>query len=148
MPSRCRVLYVDDDKDSCELVKAMLHFSNPSYELTTAGSPEDAVSLVAKQSFDLFILDYALPGMSGVELCRHIRKKNPTKPIMFLTAMAYPEHRASGLAAGADEYLVKPNDLSRLIETINGLLHEKPSSSGGPPNKSPAYIEMYEWKTR
>jgi OmpR-family two-component system manganese-sensing response regulator len=88
-----------------------------------------------EQSFDLYILDYSLPEISGLELCHFIRKNNPSKPIMFLTAMAYPIHRASGLTAGADEYLIKPNDLGELIETINQLLNANSSSTCDTPNK-------------
>jgi OmpR-family two-component system manganese-sensing response regulator len=126
---------VDDDKDSCDLVRAMLHYSDSNYEVTSTESSKEAVSLMKEQSFDLYILDYSLPEISGLELCHFIRKNNPSKPIMFLTAMAYPIHRASGLTAGADEYLIKPNDLGELIETINQLLNANSSSTCDTPNK-------------
>ena len=140
MSSVCHILYVDDDKDSCELVKAMLHFSNLNYEVTTMESSKEAISLMARKSFDLFIIDYSLPEITGVELCRHIRNNNPRKPIMFLTAMAYPVHRANALVAGADEYLVKPNDLERLTETIQRLLDESPIASCKTSNKAQVYL--------
>lgn len=143
MPSPCRILYVDDDKDSCELVKMMLYLSNPYYKVTIVESSKEAISLMANQSFDLFIIDYSLPEISGIELCRLIRKNYPLKPIVFLTAMAYPFHRANGLSAGADEYLVKPNDLERLVETINRLLAKNPHSNCESSNKVKIYNGIY-----
>ena len=143
MPPPCRILYVDDDKDSRELVGTMLHFADPSYEVAAIESSEEAISLMAKQSFDLFIIDYALPEITGVELCRYIRKNNPDKPIMFLTAMAYPADREEGLKAGADEYLVKPNDVERIIETVNRLLDKSPSANCKTPNKSKVNKGIY-----
>lgn len=136
MSSPCHILYVDDDKDSCELVKAMLHFSDLDYKITTAESAKEAIPLMANQSFNLFILDYSLPDISGIELCRYIRKNYPSKPIMFLSAKAYPTDRTTGLEAGANEYLVKPNDLSRLVETIKQLLDKNPLASCKTSNKT------------
>jgi OmpR-family two-component system manganese-sensing response regulator len=143
MLSPCRILYVDDDKDSRELVQAMLHFSDSNYEVTTTESSKVAISLLAKQTFDLFILDYSLPDISGVELCRYIRNDNPSAPIMFLSAMAYPAHRANGLEAGADDYLIKPNDLPRLVDTINRLLDENPQANCKTPTNSQQQNSIY-----
>jgi DNA-binding response OmpR family regulator len=134
MSSPCRILYVDDNKDSCELVKAMLHFSDLNYEMVTIESAKEALSLMENQSFDLFILDYSLPDISGIELCRYIKMNDPIKPVMFLSARAYPADRAEGLKAGADEYLVKPNDLGKLVETINQLLDKNPLANCETPN--------------
>lgn len=143
MSSPCRILVVDDDKDSCDLIKAMLYFSDLNYEVSTAESSKKAISLMENQSFDLFILDHSLPDISGIELCDHIRKNNPVTPIMFLSARAYPADRSDGLKAGADEYLVKPNDLGRLVETINQLLDKNPLANCKTLNKAQSRSSIY-----
>jgi CheY-like chemotaxis protein len=120
----CRILYVDDNQDSLELVNFMLSSSEISPEVVSADCAEQAVSLMENQVFDLFIIDYSLPQMSGTELCRYIRKSDSEKPILFFTAMARSVDRESAITAGANEFLVKPNDLERLTETVKRLLIE------------------------
>jgi len=122
MSSHRRVLYVDDNQDSREMVSFMLRYSNLNCEIISVDSAESAISLIARQTFDFYILDYALPEMSGIELCREIRKSDPTTPILFFTAMAREIDRLNGLKAGANEYLIKPNDLNRLTKTVERLL--------------------------
>lgn len=128
MSSLCRILVVDDDQDSCDLVKAMLHFSNLNYEVSVAHSAADAVSLIAIRSFNLYILDSVLPDMSGIDLCRHIKNNDPVTPVMFLSGMARPVDRENGIKAGADQYFLKPVDLEKLVRAINQLLDENPFS--------------------
>ncbi len=83
-----RILCVDDDTDSCEIMSLMLHDANDNYRVTTVTSSYKALSLIADEPFDLYILDYRLPEMSGIELCRLIRQTDAKTPIMFFTGMA------------------------------------------------------------
>jgi two-component system, OmpR family, manganese sensing response regulator len=129
MPAPSRILYVDDNRDSCELVRQMLRFSDLNCEVETVETAEDAEFLLKTQDFDLFILDYALPLKSGVELCLHIRENRSTTPVMFFTAMAGAAYCADAMNAGANEYLVKPDDLENLVETVKRLLIGKMSFS-------------------
>ena len=117
-----RILCVEDNVDSTELIKFLLECEDENYAVTTAASAGEALNLMAENSFDFYIFDFKLPLMSGVELCRSIRETDKTTPIIFYTAMARPADRAAGLAAGADEYLIKPNDLDRLAKTVKLLL--------------------------
>jgi len=119
-----RILYVDDNKDSSDLIAAMLRYSNLHCEVSSADCAEDALLLKANQDFDLYIIDCSLPEMSGTDLCRHIRKTDSKVPIMFFSGMARPSDRADGIAAGANEYLVKPNDLEVLPDKVKKLLNE------------------------
>ena len=131
------ILYVDDDKDSCELMELMLHQSEASFEVKSVSTVREALSLIEKQSFDFYILDYALTDGAGTELCRKIRQKDSQTPIMFFSAMARDVDRQRAMAAGASEYLVKPNDLERFTKTVKRLLSE--TSSNGErktPNKT------------
>ncbi len=72
---RHRILYVDDDQDNCRMMKAWLSNRNYRYDVSAVCSAEDAISLIADTRFDLHILDYCLPMMSGAELCRFIRRR-------------------------------------------------------------------------
>lgn len=119
------ILCVDDDDDFCELISLMLSLEDDSYAVTAVSTAREALALTESQSFDLYILDYALPEMTGVELCRKIRQTDSQTPILFYSAMAREIDRKKALAAGATEYLVKPNDLERLTETVKRHLNKR-----------------------
>lgn len=123
-----RILYVDD-KDCCQMIGFMLNVTKPDYELVGAANFDEALDLMEKEKFDLFVLECLLPGTSGIELCRRIRKVDWETPILFYTGMARPADRNVAMAAGATEYLVKPNDLDKVIETMISLVNESPSIS-------------------
>ncbi len=125
-----RILYVEDYEDSCELVRIMLASEKRGYIFSTTKSAFEALDLIEKESFDLYILDYWLPEMSGVELCCRIRQTDAATPILFFTGMARPADRGVGMAAGADEYLVKPDDLDKLTVTVKRLLNKNSVVAG------------------
>lgn len=124
-PLHARILCVDDNRDSVELLGTMLHQADDTYSVTAISHAEEALKIMERQTFDLYILDYALPEISGVELCRKVRERNKQTPIMFFTAMARADDQAEAIRAGADEYLVKPNDLAKLTETVERRLNKK-----------------------
>ncbi|MBA3631350.1 MAG: response regulator [Acidobacteria bacterium] len=133
--SNPRILYVDD-KDCCQMVGLMLNIAEPGYELVVVASADEAMNLMADGKFNLYVLECLLPGTSGIELCRRIRKADQNTPILFYTGMARPADRSVAMAAGATEYLVKPNDLDKIIGTITRLLNKsssisKPESASG-----------------
>ncbi len=119
------ILCVDGDTDSRELIEHILNYKEKEYILTTVSTPCEAIDLIKIHSFDLYIFDYQLPEMSGVELCRHIRLTDRKTPVLFFTAKAYPDDRETAMQAGASDYLVKPNDLERFKETIKQLLGKR-----------------------
>lgn len=118
------ILYVDDDSDSCEILKYLLEDEGGQYFVTSVLEVEKALKLMETTVFDLYILDQKMPVMSGVELCRLIRKTNLQVPIMFFSGMSGQPDRRAAMEAGANEYLVKPNDLDILVSTIKKLLSE------------------------
>jgi two-component system phosphate regulon response regulator PhoB len=122
--SPVRILCVDDNQDSSDLLSLMLYTSNNTYQVTTVSTAEEASSVMEQQAFDLYILDWWLPEMSGLELCQKIREKDKQTPIMFFTGMANSSYYAEGIQAGANEYLVKPNDLEHLTKTVKRLLNK------------------------
>ena len=123
LPAKPRILCVDDE-DCREMLDLMLNLAKPVYEFVGADSAEKALQMIEDEKFDLYLFEYRLPETSGIELCRQIRKIDAETPILFFTGMARPVDRALAMAAGATEYLVKPNDLDRLAETIERLLHK------------------------
>lgn len=84
--------------------------------------------------FDLCLLDSQLPDGSGYDLCRRIRALAPDLPVVFYSGHAYETDRQQGLAAGAQEYLIKPNDLDRIEEVIDKLI-----AVGGEPRLMPYF---------
>ena len=124
LSSNKSILYVDDNRDSCELAAVMFDCSDLDCVVVPAESAEEAMHLIEVEPFDLYILDYRLPETSGVELCREIRRFDAETPILFFTAAARAVEQTEAMAAGATEYLVKPNDLERLTGTVRRLLSE------------------------
>lgn len=122
--SNIHILCVDDDTDSCELIDHILTRKEKDYVLTCVSSPAEALALIKGRSFDLYIFDYQLPEISGIELCKTIRLAEAKRPVIF-SAKAYPADKESALEAGATEYLVKPTDLAPFEETIKNLLAKK-----------------------
>lgn len=121
---RSRILCVEDDRDSSEMIKKFLQLSNDKYLVITAEDGTTALDLISKEPFDLYILDNWLPEMDGLEICRRIRESGSTKPIVFFSAMVRAADRESALEAGANEYLLKPNDLDIIAETVERLLSD------------------------
>lgn len=95
-----------------------------NYEVVTASSIRDALRLIEKEEFDLYILDKRLPDGSGLDLCRKFNEATPHVPVIFYSGDAYELHRQEGLCAGAEAYVSKP-EIDKLIETVGNLLAEK-----------------------
>ena len=121
--SKARILCVEDNRDSREIIATLLRGTNQNYEVTAVETAAEALALNGSKEFDLYILDIWLPGMDGVELCRRLRERGVKTPIMFFSAMGVQtKDRDYVLAAGADEFLVKSVDLDRFTETVDRLL--------------------------
>jgi two-component system, OmpR family, response regulator RegX3 len=118
-----RILCVEDNRDSREMIATLLRQSSENYHVTAVETAAEALALNGKNKFDLYILDIWLPGMDGVELCRRLRERGVIQPIMFFSAMGVQtKDRDYVLASGADEFLVKSIDLDRFIQTVERLL--------------------------
>ena len=126
VPPKPRILYIEDYQNSCELVGQMLWVEKFDCSFTIAHTPSHALSLIGDQPFDLYILEYRLPEMTGVELCRRIRLTDAETPILFFTVISREAERNVAFAAGANQYLTKPYDLPILVETVKQLLSSKP----------------------
>src|SRR4029078_496495 len=125
MPAR--ILVVEDNRDSREMVRPLLAESGNAFEVTAVETAAEALFLDAQSPFDLYILDIWLPGMDGLGLCRRVRERGRTQPIVFFSAMVQSTDRHYVMSAGADEFLVKPKDLDNFIPTVQRLIGSQES---------------------
>jgi two-component system phosphate regulon response regulator OmpR len=124
------LLVVDDDARLRELLRRYL--SDNGFRVTVAADVEDARANLASFAFDLIVLDVMMPGESGLDLTRELRRpvdsKNggvPRIPVLLLTAMAEPEDRINGLEQGADDYLAKPFEPRELVLRIRNVIERR-----------------------
>jgi len=115
-----RVLLVEDDRDIAEPLARAL--TREGYDVTAAGDGRVALNEVLDCPPDLIILDIGLPGMDGLDVCRHVRDVRPHVPILMLTARDGELETVAGLDAGADDYVTKPFRLSELLARIRAML--------------------------
>jgi two-component system phosphate regulon response regulator OmpR len=121
--SEPHLLVVDDDARLRELLRRYL--TDQGFRVTTAGDAAEARARLASIAFDLLVLDVMMPGESGLDLTRSLRRDGRL-PILLLTAMAEPEDRINGLEHGADDYLAKPFEPRELVLRIRNILQRLP----------------------
>lgn len=114
-----RILIIEDDDQILKILRRSLVYEG--YQVDTAADGEEGLNLLRDNKPALVILDWMLPGMDGLEVCRRIRELG-NQPILMLTAKDTLEDRVQGLDAGADDYLVKPFELDELLARIRALL--------------------------
>ena len=131
MPSPKRCILCVEDRETCELIDFLLSYSEYDYVLRTAITAAEGLLLAQSEQFDLCLLDLRLPDGSGLELCRQIRSLHPHTPILFYSRIAHEAYRQEALNAGAQEYLVKPQSMSALIEVIARLFRQAKSAGTG-----------------
>ena len=124
-----RVLVVDDDRAVREALRRALTLAG--YEVRVAESGAEAIELVVQAVPDAVVLDIAMPGMDGLEVCRRLRLLGNRVPILMLTAREAVSDRVAGLDAGADDYLVKPFDVEELKARLRALLRRTGPESDG-----------------
>ncbi|HLY47374.1 MAG TPA: response regulator transcription factor [Stellaceae bacterium] len=118
------LLVVDDDARLRELLRRYL-FEN-GFRVTVAADSEEARANLASFAFDLIVLDVMMPGESGLDLTRALRRDGAKRvPILLLTAMAEPGDRIKGLEQGADDYLAKPFEPRELVLRIRNILDRR-----------------------
>ena len=122
MDSPNHILVVDDDDRIRSLLKEYLNDNN--FLVSTAGNSEEAKTKLEHFKFDLIVLDVMMPGQSGYELTKEI-KKNSSPPIILLTAKGEVENRIRGLELGADDYIGKPFEPKELLLRINNIISKK-----------------------
>ncbi len=118
-----RILLVEDDRLLGESLHRALTLAH--YACDWTGDGNQVVALLGATQFDLLVLDIGLPGRSGLEVLREMRKKNIRLPVLLLTARDSVEDKVKGLDSGADDYLTKPFELEELYARIRALLRRQ-----------------------
>ncbi|HEV3371105.1 MAG TPA: phosphate regulon transcriptional regulator PhoB [Xanthobacteraceae bacterium] len=116
------ILIVEDEEALTLLLRYNLE--TQGYEVETIARGDEADTRLKEGTPDLVILDWMLPGLSGIELCRRLRARPETRqlPIIMLTARGEESERVRGLSTGADDYIVKPFSVPELLARVNALL--------------------------
>ncbi|HEY7782778.1 MAG TPA: response regulator transcription factor [Ktedonobacterales bacterium] len=113
------ILLVEDEADLCNLIRT--HLEAEGHTVHQAFDGPSALDLVESQAPDLIILDWMLPAMDGLTVCRRVRERHLT-PILMLTARGQEADRVLGLEVGADDYVVKPFSMLELMARVRALL--------------------------
>lgn len=114
------ILIVEDDVDLCNATKQSL--LQDGYQITTCHDGEEALSYLSLYSYDLMILDRMLPGQDGISIVSKLRTSNVHMPVIMVTALDGLNDRIDGLDSGADDYVVKPFEVTELKARIRALL--------------------------
>ncbi len=117
-----RILIVEDNKKLAEVIKRGLEKEGFAVDYLTDGESGERRMLVNHNEYDLLILDVMLPLKDGVSVCKSLREKGISTPILMLTAKVATEDKVLGLDSGADDYLTKPFSFSELVARIKALL--------------------------
>ena len=136
--TKTRILVVDDDLRLRDLLQRYL--TEQGFAVTTTSDAQGMDRLLARERFELIVLDLMLPGEDGLSICRRLRGTKNTIPIIMLTAKGEDVDRIVGLEMGADDYLPKPFNPRELVARINAVLRRRtvpappgaPSSEDGP----------------
>ena len=117
-----KILLVEDDRALADLVT--YHFERAGYGVTRTGDGEEALILAEEITPDLVLLDWMIEGISGIEVCRRLRRRKETAnlPIIMLTARGEEDDRIRGLETGADDYITKPFSPKELVARAGAVL--------------------------
>ncbi len=119
-----RIVIVDDYEESCKLLAEIL---SSTYDCSYTSDSLSAVNLINEKKPDLILLDYKMPGLLGVDVCREVKENDATKntPIIFVSGAATIDERIKAFETGADDFISKPFHVKELILRIKARLSEK-----------------------
>ena len=124
------ILIIEDDERIAKNVKIFLEANG--FQTTISADGEDGLFQAEEETFDAIVMDWMLPDISGVDICKRLRQKNNPVPILMLTAKSQLEDKIKGLSFGADDYLTKPFAKEELIVRIKALIRRAASTNGSP----------------
>ena len=127
-PTKGNILYVEDHEDTRVLMTIFLE--NAGYKVTPASDGREALALARGGDFDLYLLNHTFPDASGVTICEAIRELDAAAPILFYSAHAMQKERDAALRAGAQDYLIKPQDLFHVADHVTkwiGAMPKRPA---------------------
>jgi two-component system copper resistance phosphate regulon response regulator CusR len=121
------ILLIEDEPNVVSVIKRGL--AEYGFEISVAINGLTGLQMAIDHTFDLIILDVMLPGMDGIQVCKHIREQNADVPILMLTALDTTENIVTGLESGADDYLVKPFKMAELAARLKTLMRRRGSDT-------------------
>ena len=123
-----KILVVEDEPNQVELIE--FNLNSEGYEVVVARDGEEALNLAEEENPDLILLDWMLPKVSGIEVCRQLRRSKMTReiPIVMLTARSEESDTMRGLDIGADDYITKPYSIKELLARVRAAMR-RPSAS-------------------
>ena len=123
-----KILVVEDEPNQVELIE--FNLNSEGYEVVVARDGEEALNLAEEENPDLILLDWMLPKVSGIEVCRQLRRSKMTReiPIVMLTARSEESDKIRGLDIGADDYITKPYSIKELLARVRTAMR-RPSAS-------------------
>ena len=116
------LLCVDDNDDNRELLK--IFFELADFEVTACATGDECLDLIREGEYSAIILDYKLPDHNGLEVCAEIKRSVPDTPVIFYTGFDSVSSRQEAADAGADAYLIKPNDLDNIVSVVDDLIEK------------------------
>jgi len=132
-----RVLIVDDQREVSRLLRSALETIEQGLTVSEAPSGEEALLETSRAKVDLLIADYRLPGMTGVELMKKIRARNPQTPVILVSGVTDPRMREEISSAGADASFLKPVPMSEFLAAVERLLGLTPTVIMEPASSAP-----------
>ncbi len=120
-----RIFLAEDETAIAAFLKEGLEEEGFAVDVATNGREALEMAMINLNEYDIILLDWMMPGMSGIEICRSIRKENKAVPVIFLTAKDTVDDTVFGLEAGANDYLKKPFAFEELLARIKVLLRNK-----------------------
>ena len=124
------ILVIEDDERIASNIKKLLE--STGFQATVAPNGEEGLYQSEEETYDVIILDLMLPDQDGIEICKKIRQKKNTTPIIMLTAKSQLENKIEGLNVGADDYLTKPFESKELLARIKALIRRKSGKTQSP----------------
>lgn len=132
------ILLVEDDKHLADGLQ--MNLEAEGYQVVTVDEGNRALEVFTNGNFDLILLDIMLPGLDGLSICRALRQRGETVPILFVTARDQTDDRIEGLVAGGDDYIPKPFDLKELLARIQGIFRRQAWLTGSDSQISGEYV--------
>lgn len=122
-----KVLIVEDEEKLSRVLQLELNYEN--YETAITDNGADALNKILSETWDLVLLDIMIPGLSGLEVLRRVRRENNQTPIILLTARDMVHDKVSGLDLGANDYVTKPFQIEELLARIRAQLRQTPKDT-------------------
>ena len=132
------ILVIEDNKDLARLLE--VHLRDLSYDVDLAFDGDSGLSKVKSGNYDLIVLDIMLPGVDGLEICRHVRGGKAYTPILMLTAKSSELDRVLGLEMGADDYVTKPFSIRELMARVKAIFRRNDTLKSEHREDTPAEI--------